>query len=145
VAIFLVAGVTSFLTLRILRHLDIQSLSLILTPVMVIMSFVLIDWSPFGVRLFNNFAVPIILLAMLGTDTLALIYKLATHSGKVRVHTFERSLCGYSWDWREDQPLPVQGPVTVKPDLMQRGDDLLRRNAAAAAAAAENERRRQNR
>jgi hypothetical protein len=89
---------------------------------------------------YNNILVPMDFASMLFialgpvVGIFRMIGSSVTHKGEVALHQYRCNHCGYPWKWREDQPKPVQGPITPNQDLIRKGQENLRRNAQAAAA-----------
>ena len=84
---------------------------------------------------FATFAALYILGAVFIIVAIVFFIRFLLRGHKVRLHEYNCSLCGYEWDWREDQQNPNTGAVTANPLLIQKGQEMIQRNAAAAAAA----------
>lgn len=75
-----------------------------------------------------------ILFAILVLAAIVFFVRYSRRGRSVRLHEYRCRLCGYAWEWREDQPKPNTGQVTPKSDLIRKGQERLRRDTEMAAA-----------
>jgi hypothetical protein len=94
-----------------------------------------------GLLMFNNIGsqdgssikgmgIFIILLALVGL--FFIFYLIRRRKDAVNKYYFHCTICGYQWNRLETEPEP---PVTIRPDLIQKGDEELKKQQAGAAAA----------
>jgi len=89
------------------------------------------------------FLPPFMLLSALALLIGGAVY--AARYRQVKLHSYTCQLCGYQWQWREDQASPLPPASYTPSDLVARGAALLEQQQRTAAAAAYEEQRRRAR
>lgn len=86
----------------------------------------------------SNDGIPMLIAAVIGY---IFGYTYHPHVG-IGHHEYRRLICGYKWEWREDQPLPAQ-PTYAPSGVLQQGAKRLEWEQQQAAAYYHERQRRQ--